>query len=93
VTESSYLTPEQRALRARIGAYAALAKHGRAAMTEAARSANPSSDDYWRAKVDPDGQLSEQDRRTRAADAKRAYFYGLALKSAQKRQRSAERVQ
>jgi hypothetical protein len=81
------LTPEQRSLRSRIGAYAALAKHGRTAMTEAARAVNPSSDDYWLAQVDAD--LDEAERHTRAADLKRAYFARLALKSAQARKRSA----
>jgi hypothetical protein len=77
------LTPEQRSQRARIGAFSALAKHGRHAMTEAARAANPSSDDYWFNRTD--ANLDDAERRTRAADMKRAYFAGLAFKSARKR--------
>ncbi len=77
------MTPEQRVLRSRIGFYAAAAKHGRHKMTEAARAANPSSDDYWLAQVDP--ELDDAERRQRAADMKRAHFARLAYKSAQAR--------
>jgi hypothetical protein len=83
------LTPEQRALRGRIGAYAALAKHGRHKMTEAARAANPSNTDYWLDKVDPEGVLGDEERRTRAVDAKKAHFARLSLKSAQARRDKA----
>jgi hypothetical protein len=89
MTTLTNLTPEQRILRARMGAYAAFAKHGRHAMTEAARAANPSSESYWLRKideahneVDPDHPLPDGERRRRAADAKTAHFAGLALKSA-----------
>jgi hypothetical protein len=58
-------------------------------MTAAARAANPSSDAYWERNVDPDALLSEQERRTRAKDAKRAHFARLALKSRQARRRRA----
>jgi hypothetical protein len=81
------LTPEQRSLRARIGAYAALAKHGRQEMTKAARAANPSSDDYWLSKVDADLPLDE--RIVRAGDMKRAHFAGLALLSAKSRKKAS----
>jgi hypothetical protein len=75
-----------------MGAFAAHAKYGRDHMTAAARVANPSSDAYWRRKVDPNGALPERERCTRARDAKRAYFAGLALKSAAaRRQRQAQR--
>ena len=70
-----------------MGAYAAMAKHGRSEMTAAARAAGPSSADYWLKRVDPDGVLSDVERQTRAADRKRAYFAGLALKSAQARKK------
>lgn len=76
-------------MRARMGAYAAMAKHGRSKITEAARAANPSSADYWERKVDPDLVLPEAERLTRAADARRSYFTGLALKSAKARKRTA----
>lgn len=81
------LSPSARSLRSRIGAYAALAKHGRDAMTSAARAANPSSDGYWLAKTDP--TLADEERRARAGDLKRAYFAGLAFKSAQARKKAS----
>lgn len=83
------LSPEQRSLRARMGAYAVMAKHGRHEITKAARAANPSSDAYWRARVDRDGLLSEAERATRAEDAKKSYFAGLALKSARARKKAS----
>lgn len=83
------LTPEQRALRARMGAYAAMAKHGRSKITEAARAANPSNDNYWLAKADPEAELPEDERRQRAADLKTSYFAGLAFKSARARKRAS----
>jgi hypothetical protein len=70
-----------------MGAFAAHAKYGRDHMTAAARAANPSSDAYWEREVDPDGLLPERERCTRAHDAKRAHFAGLALKSATARRK------
>ncbi len=84
----SKLSPTSRSLRGRIGAYAAFAKHGRDKMTAAARAANPSADSYWLDKVDPERALPENERLVRAGDAKRSYFAGLALKSAQARKRA-----
>ena len=81
------LTPEQRALRARIGAFTARAKHGRHAMTAAARAANPSNDDYWLARVDAD--LGDHERLRRARDLKRAHFAALAFKSARARRNAS----
>src|SRR4051794_34026680 len=89
MSSSDRLTPEQRVLRARIGALAAHAKHGRKAMTAAARAVNPSNDDYWVRKVDPEHTLDRAERENRATDAKRAYFAALALKSARARGRKA----
>ena len=81
------LTPEQRSQRARIGAYAAMAKHGRKRVTAKARAANPSSDGYWLRQVDPDGTLPEAERAQRAQDAKRAHFSAMAFKSARARKK------
>lgn len=39
--------------------------------------------------VDPDGQLSPEERRRRAEAAKKAYFLRLAAKSAERRRRSS----
>jgi hypothetical protein len=37
--------------------------------------------------VDPEGKLPEDERRRRAESAKKAYFLGLAMKSAKARRR------
>jgi hypothetical protein len=81
------LTPEQRSLRASIGAHAALAKHGGRYMTEAARAANPSNDAYWLSKVDTN--LPETERLERARHEKQRYFKTLAFKSSQARRRAS----
>ena len=83
------LTPEQRSLRARAGAYAVMAKYGREYVTRAARAAGPASDEYWIRTVDPDQVLADAERQTRAEDAKRSYFAGLALRSARARSKDS----
>ena len=83
------LTPEGRRSRARMGALAALARNGGQAQTAAARANNPSNPDYWLAKVDPAGVLSEADRRQRADAAMRLHFTKLALASAKVRRKKA----
>jgi hypothetical protein len=45
--------------------------------------------DRFDRQVDPDGTLPPEERARRAAHARRAYFQGLALKSARARSRSA----
>jgi hypothetical protein len=81
------LTQEQIIMRARMGAYA-LHAQGKT-NTEPARKASPQSLDYWAARVDPDGALSEAERAKRAAHARRSYMTGLALKSSQARRKKA----
>ena len=79
------MTPEQRALRSRIGAHRKWAQcDDRQAATAPARQAFA---DRWEREVDPEGQLSPAERSQRAEHAKKAYFAGLALKSAQARAR------
>ncbi len=76
------MTPAERTLRGRIGAYSLHAQGG--TNTRPARSA------FWarfEREVDPDGILPEAERHKRAEHARRAYFAKLGLKSAQKRQR------
>ena len=58
----------------------------RAAATAAARQA---FHDRWEKQVDPDGKLDPTERATRAEHARKAYFAGLALKSAQTRRAKA----
>lgn len=71
--------PRLMALRGRVGAYAAHARHGGHAMTAAAREA---FNNRWETQVDPDGTLTAEERRRRAHFARREHFARLALLSA-----------
>ena len=84
---SKILTPEQRALRARLAAHTLHAKVADpAAHTAPARKAFL---DRFERQVDPEGELAPADRARRAAHARSAYFLSLALKSAQARRKRA----
>jgi hypothetical protein len=77
------MTPAQRTLRARLAAHKSWADtKDRSARTAAARKAALDRFDH---EVDPDGVLSPQERAERAASARRAYFVGMALRSARVR--------
>jgi hypothetical protein len=76
------LTPEQRSLVGRIGAYSLHARRDPRATTKAARQAFLSR---FEREVDPAGVLPEGERRRRAEYAKKAYFAKLALASAKAR--------
>lgn len=78
----SSLTPAERSLRARQAAQTRWGYEDSREGTAAARAASPSNTDYWENKVDPDQSLPPTERRRRAESAKKAYFTGLALKSA-----------
>jgi len=73
------LTPEQRSQRARLGAYTQQATYDTRETTRAARNA---FNQRFIQQVDPDGTLSKRERTRRALAARRAYFAGLALRSA-----------
>jgi hypothetical protein len=77
------VNPAERVLRARLAAYTLHAKYD-ARETTTARAAFM---DRFEREVDPDGQLSveERQRRAAAAAARKAYFTRLALRSAQAR--------
>ena len=77
---ATLLTPGQRTLRARIGAYS-LHAQGRT-NTAPARAAFLAK---FEAEVDPDRVLPVVERLRRAEAAKRAHFSRLALKAARKR--------
>ncbi len=83
------LTPAQRSLRARMGAYALHATHDPRETTKAARDAFMGR---FERQVDPDGRLSPAERHRRAEAAKKAYFSGLALKSAMARRQRGPRL-
>lgn len=88
-TRRPSLTPAERSLRARIGAYRMHALHDPKETTRAARDA------FWLRfvhEVDPHGRLSERERVRRADAARRAYFAQLAYQSAKRRNRRRRRV-
>ena len=70
------------ALRGRIGAYATHAAHDPRETTANARAAFLQR---FERDVDPEGVLPEDERRRRAAYARKAYFARLALRSARAR--------
>lgn len=78
------LSPAERSLRARIGAYALHAGHDPRDTTSAARAAFLAR---FEREVDPQGLLPEAERLRRAGYAKRAYFAGLTLRSLRARRR------
>ena len=80
------MTPSERTLRARIGAFSLHASGG--TNTGPARAKFMSRFDT---EVDPDGVLSEQERHKRAECAKKAHFARLGLKSAQTRKKKKPR--
>jgi hypothetical protein len=82
------LTPEERSLRARIGANQSWANTADpSARTAPARKA---FNDRFEKQVDPDGQLKPAERARRAESARKAYFLRLALKSSTGRRKAAE---
>lgn len=54
----------------------------------ATRPAREAFEERFLAEVDPDGKLAPAERARRAANAKKAYFHRLALKSAQSRRKA-----
>lgn len=79
------LTPAQRSLRQRRAALLRWSREDAHAGTAAARAAGPGSLSYWEREVDPDLTLQPDERARRAERAKRAYYVGLAIKSAEAR--------
>ena len=75
------MTPAERTLRGRIGAYSLHAQGG--TNTGPARLAFMAR---FEREVDPGGVLPESERQKRAECARRAYFARLGLKSVKKRQ-------
>ncbi len=86
---SSFLTPEERTLRARLAAHVSWEKTSDpAARTEAARQA---FHDSFEKQVDPDGCLDPAERSRRADSARKAHYSRLAYRSARaRRQRGAK---
>ena len=80
----SLLTPSERQLRGRVGAYALHAQRDARETTDAARATFLAR---FEREVDPAGALEPAERTRRAAAARRAYFTRLALSSARARGR------
>ncbi len=78
------LTPAERSLRARIGAYAMHARNDPRQTTAAARLAFLKR---FELEVDPHRRLAAPDRLRRAEAARKAYFSRLAYQSARRRNR------
>ena len=69
--------PAEMALRGRLGAHVTHSRHDSRAITRKAREAFLRR---FELEVDPDGKLEPEERRRRAAHAKKAYFMRLAMK-------------
>jgi len=83
ITINEGLTPTERSLRGRMAAHASWANTpDRSARTAAARQA---ALDRFERDVDPGGTLPPAERALRAENARKAYYSGLALKSAKAR--------
>lgn len=82
------LTPAERSLRARIGAYALHAQHDPRQTTAAARAAFLQR---FVREVDPHLRLTAPERLRRAEAARKAYFTRLAYRSARRRNRRRAR--
>lgn len=79
------LTPEQRALRARIASHESWAKTSdRAARTAPARAAALAR---FEKQVDPDGQMSEDARRLAAESARKAHMLRVSMLGVEARAR------
>lgn len=74
------MSPQQRALRARLAAHRLHAAGG--TNTEAARAAFNAR---FENEVDPNGALAPEERARRAEHARKAYFISLSLKASQSR--------
>jgi hypothetical protein len=74
-------------MRAKLGAAVTHARFSGTEITTAARTAGPGRISYWERQVDPENQLSAEDRRQRAEHAKKAHYLRLAALSAAKRAR------
>ena len=82
------LTPQEAALRGRLGAYTLHSRRDPRETTAKAREAYLSRFEH---EVDPDRVLPEAERRRRAEYARKAHFARLALASARARAKKAAR--
>lgn len=80
--ECAVLSPHERSLRGRIGAYALHAQYDPRETTRRGRAAFLAR---FEREVDPDGVLAPEERARRAEYARKAYFARLAYESARRR--------
>ena len=80
------LTPAERSLCGRIGAYVLHSRYDSRELTKAARAAFESG---FEREVDPDGVLPLEERLRRAEMARKAHYARLALASAEARRKRA----
>lgn len=83
-------SPAEISLHGKLAALSRWSREDAVAGTAAARKA---SLDRFERQVDPDGQLDPVERAKRAERARKAYFTGLALKSAQARRKNGRGAQ
>lgn len=84
------LSDSERTLRARIASYESWSRTpDRTARTQAARDAFR---DSFLTKVDPNGELSLEERQKRADAARKAHYARVAFKSVQARRRRANKT-
>jgi hypothetical protein len=83
-------TPSERSMRARRAAHLLHSQVDGRAHTAAARAASPAHLAYHERQVDPTGELPVAERLRRAEHARKAYFVGIALRSAQARRARAK---
>jgi hypothetical protein len=81
------LSPEERSVRARLGALSLHATHNPKETTKAARAAFNAK---FEEEVDPQGILEPAERARRASYARKAYYTRMALASAKARRKRAE---
>lgn len=74
-------------MRARIAAHSRLANASEADRRDMTAAARQAFADRWERQVDPEGDLTPDERARRAEHAKRAHYQRMALKSAQARRR------
>lgn len=72
------MTPEQRILRAKMGAAALHSQYSGQELTRKATEASQIT--RFEKQVDPNNELSEEERTKRATQARKAYMRGLALR-------------
>jgi hypothetical protein len=82
-------TPAERSQKARMAAHVL---HSRVDASQHTAPARKAALDRFEREVDPDGTLPPQERARRAQHARKAYFIGLAIKSAAARKRSGDEV-